>query len=181
MLYFITGNAGKFREVQAVIPDIEQLKLDLDEIQSLDPQAVIEHKLAQAAGLHDGEFMVEDTTLTLNCIKPLPGTFAKWFETGLGIPRLYELVSHYDDQTAACRVTIGYRDALGQISYYDAECHGTIVEPRGTNGFGFDPIFIADGQTKTNAELTAAEKNAFSARGQAARKLASYLKAQPKA
>ncbi|HEY1487518.1 MAG TPA: RdgB/HAM1 family non-canonical purine NTP pyrophosphatase [Micromonosporaceae bacterium] len=50
-----------------------------------------------------------------------------------------------------------------------------IRERRGTGGFGYDPIFVADGHTRTNAELTAAEKDAISHRGQAFRALAEII------
>ncbi len=176
MLYFITGNAGKFREIGAILPDIEQLKLELDEIQSLDPKAVIEHKLAQAAAIHDGAFIVEDTSVGLACIDGLPGTLIKWFLDTLGAARLADLVLRYDNHAATVRTTIGYRDEQGSVHYFVGECTGQIVRPRGDGGFGFDPAFIADGQTKTNAELTPAEKNAISARGIAAHKLAEHLK-----
>ena len=62
---------------------------------------------------------------------------------------------------------------------YVEECHweGTIAtEPRGENGFGYDPIFIPhDGNGKTSAELTAEEKDRLSHRGQAMRKIATRL------
>lgn len=174
-LYFITGNAGKFREIQAVIPNILQLELDVDEIQSLDPQAVIEHKLAQAAALHDGQFIVEDTSVVLDCIAPLPGTLIKWFEKSLGAAGVADLVLRYDAHGAHVTTTIGYRDSAGRTSFFKAGYRGTIVPPKGINGFGFDPVFIAEGQSKTNAELTPDEKNAFSARGKAARQLVDHL------
>ncbi|MDQ6938103.1 MAG: non-canonical purine NTP pyrophosphatase, partial [Actinomycetota bacterium] len=44
--------------------------------------------------------------------------------------------------------------------------------PRGTGGFGYDPIFVADGTERTSAELSVAEKDAISHRGKALRKLA---------
>jgi len=176
-LYFITGNAGKFREISAIIPGIEQLKLDLDEIQSLDPQIVIEHKLAQAAAERDGEFIVEDTSLIFNCIKPLPGTMIKFFEESLGAEGMSGLVLRYADHTATARITIGYRDTAGATHFFMAEYSGQVVRPRGDNGFGWDPMFIADGQNRTNAELTTDQKNVFSARGVAARMLAEHLAA----
>ena len=181
MLYFITGNSGKFREIQAVIPEVQQLKLGVDEVQSLDPQVVIEHKLAQAASQQAGEFIVEDTSVILHCITPLPGTLIKWFEEGMGIARVADLVHRYDDHRATVRTTLGYRNAAGDTRYFAAEYRGTIVSPRGSNGFGFDPVFIAEGQTKTNAELTSTEKNAFSARGRIARELAAHLAAASQA
>jgi non-canonical purine NTP pyrophosphatase (RdgB/HAM1 family) len=176
-LYFITGNAGKFREIQAVLPAIEQLSLDLDEIQSLRSQDVIEHKLAQAAASHAGSFIVEDTSVGFACIHGLPGTLIKWFLDTLGAAGLADLVLRYPDHRATVLTTIGYRDEAGHIHYFTGEYSGQVVEPRGNGGFGFDPIFVADGQTKTNAELSSAEKIAISARGIAARKLAAHLKA----
>jgi XTP/dITP diphosphohydrolase len=55
---------------------------------------------------------------------------------------------------------------------------GTIVaQPRGSGGFGYDPIFVADGERRTNAELTAEEKDAISHRGAAFRALRPHLAA----
>jgi non-canonical purine NTP pyrophosphatase (RdgB/HAM1 family) len=175
MLYFITGNAGKFREIKAIIPDIEQLELDLDEIQSLDARTVIEHKLAQAALHHDGDFIVEDTSLELTCLKGLPGTYIKWFEKTLTLPGIAALAMKYEDHSATARTTIGYRDAKGKTHYFSGELKGEIVPPRGDGGFGWDPIFIASGGDRTNAELTTQEKNRISMRQAAARHLAAYL------
>jgi XTP/dITP diphosphohydrolase len=50
-----------------------------------------------------------------------------------------------------------------------------IRAPRGTGGFGYDPIFVADGESRTNAELTPAEKDAISHRGKAFRALADIV------
>ena len=50
-----------------------------------------------------------------------------------------------------------------------------VREPRGTGGFGYDPIFVADGESRTNAELPAAEKDAISHRGIAFRALAKII------
>ena len=54
--------------------------------------------------------------------------------------------------------------------------HGRLVrEPRGANGFGYDPIFVPDGFSQTSAELTAEEKDAISHRGKALRALVPLL------
>jgi XTP/dITP diphosphohydrolase len=60
----------------------------------------------------------------------------------------------------------------------DGVLQGTITEvPRGTNGFGYDPVFVPRGETRTYAELTDAEKNAISHRGRAVRWLRKLLAA----
>ena len=175
MIYFITGNDGKFREVSSIIPDIEQLKLDLDEIQSLDPTIVIEHKLAQATTRHKGAFIVEDTSLAINCLGGLPGTFIKWFTDSLGLGGLSDLVACYENRSAIARTTIGYRDEQGVISYFTGEIQGAIVSPRG-GGFGWDAIFVPVGHDKTFGELGPDIKNTISMRSIATRKLANHLK-----
>jgi XTP/dITP diphosphohydrolase len=58
----------------------------------------------------------------------------------------------------------------------DGVLQGTITEvPRGTNGFGYDPVFVPKGETRTYAELTDAEKNAISHRARAVKVLARLL------
>jgi inosine triphosphate pyrophosphatase len=175
MLYFITGNSGKFMEINQLIPAMEQLKLEVDEIQSLDPKVVIEHKLAQAAANHPDELIVEDTTLELTCLHGLPGTFIKWFEQTLGIDGLAALAMKHEDRSAVARTTIGYRDATGQHHYFTGELHGDIVAPRGSRDFGWNPIFQPVGDHRTFGEMSIEEKNHISMRGIAARKLAAHL------
>ena len=55
-------------------------------------------------------------------------------------------------------------------------CRGRIAtEPRGTGGFGYDPIFVPEGETRTTAELSPVEKDAISHRGRAFRAIAKYI------
>lgn len=69
-------------------------------------------------------------------------------------------------------------------AYYDGQnmlfgegiIHGTVVEPRGEHGFGFDPVVVPNGQSQTMAEMRLEEKNRISHRGQAFRKLIEQLK-----
>ena len=62
------------------------------------------------------------------------------------------------------------------VGEWQGRCDGVICErPRGTNGFGYDPVFVPSGETRTNAELSPPEKNALSHRGQAMRAFARDL------
>src|SRR4051812_37958683 len=107
-LLFITGNAGKFSEMKSILGDIEQLKIDLPEIQEIDPRAIIEHKLNEARKHHSGEFIIEDTSLYFQCFDfKLPGPLVKWFEKALGSQGLLELVEKYGDNVVECRTIIG--------------------------------------------------------------------------
>lgn len=175
MLYFITDNPGKFKEISAIVPNLKQLELDLEEVQSLDPKVVIEHKLAQAAAVHDGELIIEDTSLELACLGGLPGTFIRWFEQTIGVEGIAALAMKHEDRSAIARVTIGYRDPEGNTHYFTGELEGDIVPPRGSKEFGWNPIFQPRGEDRTFGEMTVEEKNRISMRGIAARKLAAHL------
>src|ERR1051326_9091321 len=96
-LYFITGNKNKFAEINALLPKVQQLDIDLVEIQDIDPQVIIEGKLREALKHHSGEFIVDDTSLYLNCLKGLPGPLIKWFLQTIGTDGLYELAEKLGD------------------------------------------------------------------------------------
>lgn len=173
---FITGNKGKFAESQGIIPDIEQVSFDLAEIQSLDARKVVEHKLREAQAHHEGEFIVEDTSLYVEGLNGLPGPFIKWFLDTVGAEGVYKFASQYENRAAHAVVTIGYISADGAIGYFEGKIKGTLVAPRGDQGFGWDPIFQPDGSDETFAEMGTEEKNKISMRKVAFEKLKEHLK-----
>lgn len=175
MIYFVTGNPGKVGEFKTLIPEIQQLELDLDEIQSLDPKVVIQHKLEQAARHHSGALIVEDTNLSIDCLGGLPGTFIRWFEKAVGLEGIAKMATTYPDRSATARATIGYRDQKGDSRYFVGEIRGTVVTPRGTAGFGWDSIFVPDGYQQTFAELGPEIKNRISMRRRAIERLKTFL------
>lgn len=173
-MYFVTGSAGKFAEVKALIPDVEQLNINLPEIQSIDPQEIITAKLEAAQQHASGEYMVEDTGLYLDCLNGLPGPLIKWFSEAIGIEGVAELASKYPSQRAHATTWIGYSPHSGQYYFFEGTISGTIVSPRG-EGFGWDAIFQPDGFTKTFGEISREEKNAVSMRRLAVEQLLQHL------
>ncbi len=174
MLRFVTGNRNKLEEARSVIPDLEQLDLDLPEIQEVDPQAVIEAKLQAALAQHQAGIVVEDTSLFVDSLKGLPGPLIKWFEKTVGYDGLARMAAASGDAAAEARVTLGYADESGNISYFSGSIRGTIVPSRG-EGFGWDVIFQPEGETRTFAEMPIEEKNAMSMRKIAFEKLKEAL------
>lgn len=174
-LYFITGSKNKFAEVQAYIPSVEQLEINLPEIQSLDPHEILRAKLEEARKHHGGEYMVEDTSLYFDGMNGLPGPFIKWFVEALSVGGLASLAEKYGSGATA-KTLIGYADEKGEVEFFEGELPGTIVQPRnGSTAFGWDDIFVPNGETKAFSEMSSEEKNAISMRGKAAQKLKLYL------
>ncbi len=175
MIKFITGNINKFAEVKAVLPDIEQLDIDLPEIQSLDPQEIVAFKLKAALDHVPGNFIVEDTSLYLDGLHGLPGPFIRWFMKAIGREGLAKLALSSGNDRAEAKTIIGYVDGQGEISYFEGTISGRIVMPLGETSFGWDPIFQPDGYDNTFAEMGIHEKNKISMRRQAAQKLADFI------
>src|SRR3989344_5059178 len=174
-LYFITGNKGKLMEVQSILGNVEALDIDLPEIQSLDAHEIIKAKLEEAKKHQAGEFIVEDTSLYFEALNGLPGPLIKWFMKTVGNDGLYKMAGAFGNFGAEAKTIIGYVDEKGKIEFFEGSIRGTIVEPRGTSDFGWDPTFMPEGQQKTFAEMSPGEKGKISHRGAAIRKLKEAL------
>ena len=172
---FITGNEGKLREVRALIPDVQGINFDLTEIQEIDASTIITAKLTEAQKDHAGAFMVEDTSLHLDAMNGLPGPLVKWFLKTIKVEGIYKLTEAFKSTRATARTIIGYADEDGSVHFFEGTISGTLVPPRGTDGFGWDSIFQPDGYEKTFAEMTQEEKNQCSMRKRALEGLRQYL------
>jgi non-canonical purine NTP pyrophosphatase (RdgB/HAM1 family) len=175
MIYFITGNKNKLAEVQAVLTEVKQLDIDLPEIQGLDAQKIIQAKLSESFNHSQGEFIVEDTSLHLECLKGLPGTLIKWFLQTIGNKGLAQLAEKLGNDNAEAVTMIGYAKSQDEMQFFEGRVKGKIVKPRGENKFGWDPIFIPNGYDQTFAEMGAEEKNRISMRRMALNKLKEFL------
>ena len=179
-LTFITGNQNKadFLATHLSVP-VAHHKLDLDEIQSLDPHELVEHKVRQAYGILKKPVLVEDASLVFTAMGGLPGPFIKWFIQELGCDGLVQLAHSLPTQTAVGHVVYGYYDGTGVVRFFEGTMHGRIAaEPRGDNGFGYDPLFINDGYTQTRAEMNADDYAASSYRTPAIAQLRTFLQSQ---
>jgi len=85
----------------------------------------------------------------------------------------------HDRRAARFHCAAAYATPEGQVLLAEGTCAGAIArEPAGSGGFGYDPIFIPQGEERTMAQLTSAEKHAISHRGRAFRKLAKLIREQ---
>lgn len=170
-LTFITGNLNKVKWTQRYTPiPLEHKKLDLTEIQSLDVKEVVKHKVKEAYNILKKPVLVEDTSLIFHALGKLPGPLIKWFLEELGTDGLCKLITD-KNREATATVVFGLFDGK-KLRLYEGTTKGTVAEkPQGENGFGWDPIFIPNGQNKTHGEMTDEEHDKVSIRRLALEKM----------
>lgn len=176
-LTFITGNAAKAEQLARHFDSIpvKHQKVDLAEIQSLELEEIIEHKVKEAYKIVKSPVLVEDASLIFHALGRLPGPLIKWFLHELDNDGLCKLLDGYHDRSATAQVMFGLYDGK-EFKYFLGEKTGTIVSsPRGEKGFGWDPIFQPDGYAKTWAEMDFDEQKVSSMRRIALKKLEAYL------
>lgn len=141
-------------------------------------------KARDAAAATDLPTIAEDSGLAADALNGMPGVLsARWSgKHGDDLANLElvlaQLTDVPDERRGAAFVCAAALVTPGNETVVRGEWRGTLTrEPRGTNGFGYDPIFVPNGDTRTSAELTPAEKDALSHRGLALRKLIPHLRA----
>jgi len=191
-LVLATGNAGKVRELTEIFGNVPlELKSlrDYDEINDVEEtgSTFVENASLKASGfaIQTGDFaLADDSGLEVNALGNAPGIHSARFagaETGydIKIERLFEMMqeSGTDDRRARFVCSMALSNERGQVIHtVQAECSGTIApEPRGSNGFGYDPIFIPDGFDQTFGQLSDQVKRSISHRAKAAELIIRYL------
>ena len=191
-----TRNGHKVREVQQILADlIAELDLEIVGMGEFpDVPDVVETGVtfaqnatlkavaaAKATGL---PALADDSGLAVNVLGGAPGVFsARWAGTHgqdranleLLLGQLYDVPDEQRSAAFVCVAAIAMPN--GTVVLRQGQMPGMLArEPRGDNGFGYDPILVVDGDSRTAAELTFEEKNVISHRGKAFRALAADLR-----
>lgn len=185
-IVFITGNQAKADYLAKWLGhDVPHQKVDLPEIQSLDPKEVVEHKAREAYKLINKPVLVEDVALSFNAFGgKLPGTLVKWFLSEVGNDGMLRMLEGFEDRTATASIMYGLYDGT-TLHTFEAGVPGLIaLEPRSSEADGWhgslswNSIFMPEGSDKTYAEMSDEELLPFSHRAKAIAKLRAYLDAQ---
>jgi len=152
------------------------LDVDLPEIQEIDTEAVAKNKAIQGAQLAGGPCVVEDTSLEFNALGGMPGPFIKWFQDKLGCDGLYKILIGYEDKSATAVCTLAFCPyPHADPVLFTGKCHGKIVEPIEGRGFGWDSIFVPDGETEPFSCMDTEKKCEMSHRSKAVVQWADWL------
>jgi non-canonical purine NTP pyrophosphatase (RdgB/HAM1 family) len=183
-LIFATSNQNKIEEVKRVLNSdivVEGTSLEIEEIQSLDALKVVKQKAIDYYKQLKTPLLVEDTSLSFNGLNGLPGPYINDFSKALGNKGLIDLLSNNDNRRAIAQVTFCLILDENTTHFFEGKVEGNIAtEEKGTNGFGWDPIFIPLGQEKTFAEMQDTEKDQYSMRAKALSLLQQFLSANSK-
>lgn len=180
---FVTGNKNKLKEVKQILSadsdlpfEIVNADLDLPELQG-DTADIAREKCRQAAKYVNGPCFTEDTSLCFNALNGMPGPYIKYFLDKCGHDGLNGMLAGFDDKTAYAQTIIAF--SIGpehEVTIFEGRTEGTIVPPRGSLEFGWDPIFQPnESGGLTYAEMDKKDKNAISHRGKAMQKFRKHL------
>jgi XTP/dITP diphosphohydrolase len=187
-LCFASGNRHKVAEIAAMLAphgwQVEPLALTVEE--DAPTFAGNAEKKARAALAQSGlPSLADDSGLEVDALDGAPGVLSARYagepcDDGRNNAKLLAALAGVPDErrTARFRCALVFVDGDGTRLGVDGSCEGRIGHaPRGAGGFGYDPLFILDGDARgrTMAELAAEEKNAVSHRAQALGKLAEAL------
>lgn len=193
-VFLASRNAKKLLEMRRIlldyVPDVEVLGLDdvppYDEPAETEPtfagNALIKARAGvEATGLPS---LADDSGLCVDALNGMPGVLsARWSGTAKDDAAnnellLQQLVDVPDERRGAnftCAIALVVPDGAGGVTEHvvHGEMPGRVIrELRGSGGFGYDVLFVADGHDRTSAELSVEEKDAISHRGKAIREIA---------
>lgn len=174
-LIFVTSNPFKFEEVREIAErhgvEIVQRSVPYVEIQADELEDVVKPGVQQACRLLGAPCFIEDAGLFVDALNGFPGPYSKFVFLTIGNQGLLKLMESKTDRRAEFRSAVGYCAPKEKPMVFAGRVRGTLaLKARGTHGFGFDPIFLAENAEKTFAEMETSEKNKFSHRGQAIEK-----------
>lgn len=159
-LTMATGNEHKIEELETVLADmditIDQVSSPPHEIDAHDVETVAKTKVRDAATQTDMDtkIVVDDTGLYVDALNGFPGSHASYFIDRCGKKGLLSLMQDKEDRAAYFKTTMAlYYPETDRVVTFSGRCDGRIIrEPRGKEGFGYDPVFCPNGHDKTFAE-----------------------------
>lgn len=188
-LCFATNNHNKLREAKDIAADGFQI-VSLEDINCFEElpetQPTLEGNSLQKAKFVFQNYKVpcfaDDTGLEVEALHGEPGVYSARYagehkNSNDNIDLLLKKLSGQPNRKAKFRTVITLIGLEKEPAYFEGVVKGTIIsERRGNEGFGYDPVFIPDGYSKTYAEMTLQEKSALSHRAIAVKKLEQYLR-----
>lgn len=168
-IVFVSRNPGKAREVRFILEQFG-LSVQVTDLEKVEIQADSSIKIAEQSAREllprmKGEFIVEDAGLYVPSLSGFPGPYSHYVLGTIGCEGILTLLGASDSRTAYFESSVAYSHNSGHVETFLGRVNGVISrEMRGTEGFGFDPIFVPLGSSKTFGEVSIGEKSEISHR-----------------
>ena len=171
---FASSNESKYEEAKAILTkfgiNLKFFKCHLEEIQAATLEEVALHKVTQAFSQCSRPVMIEDDGLFIESLNDFPGPYSSFVFNTIGNKGILQLLK--TNRNAKFQSVIAYCEKNNNVMLFKGIVDGKISKkPMGTK-WGYDPIFIPDGQKDTYAQLK--DKNSISHRYIALRKFATW-------
>ena len=188
-LVFASNNKNKIREIQLLVPNTIQI-VSLEDIgcfeeipetaDTIEGNAIL--KANYVTKNYGYDCFADDSGLEVDALHGEPGVYSARYagepkDDDKNIQKLLENLNNVKNRKANFKTVICL-NFKGEQHLFTGIINGNIINEKiGSNGFGYDPIFVAENYTKTFAELTIEEKSSISHRGIAVRRLVDFLNA----
>jgi XTP/dITP diphosphohydrolase len=187
-IVLVSRNPGKLSEIRNLLPDSFILK-SLDDLGCYDEIAETgstfrENALIKAKFVsekYNVNTLADDSGLEVDALKSAPGVLSARFagEKATDTENINKLLFEMRSSTKrkARFKTVLALNLNGKTHFFEGKVEGSIaLNPSGSNGFGYDPVFIPEGYSQTFGELSSHVKNTISHRAAAIRQLAQFLR-----
>jgi XTP/dITP diphosphohydrolase len=172
-VYFATKNRGKFLEAARVADSfkisLKHLKFEKQEIQAWNLTEIASHAAFQAAKVTNKNVVAEDAGFFVRALNGFPGPYSSYVFKTLGLEGILRLMRNVGNREAYFQAAVAYCKPSHRPVCFTGIVKGRVARhKRGTQGFGYDPIFIpSGGDERTFAEMGTDEKNLNSHRAKA--------------
>ena len=186
-ILFGTNNQNKLQEIRQILDEKYEVlslkdlgkQMDVEETETtLEGNSILK---ATTYYHHTGiPCFADDTGLEVEALNGAPGVYSAGYagencSYDDNVNKMLREMTGKENRKAQFRTVIAFYDG-SQTLTFDGIVNGQIIqERRGTNGFGYDPIFLPEGYQETFAELSSEVKNSISHRGKAVRKFAEFI------
>ena len=177
-ILLVTSNENKYKEMSEIAKDygikLTWLNLPKPEIQADTLEEIVRYAAITLFQLIRKPLIVEDSGLFINALNGFPGPYTNYVRRKIGLEGVLKLLEGVSDRSAYFKTVLCYVDERETLLFEGIVTGRISNEIRGTRGFGFDPIFIPDGEMRTFAEMSVEEKNKYSHRSKAFKSFLEY-------
>ena len=175
-LFFASSNENKFQEAERILTNlgvkVNFSKTTLEEIQSSSLSEIAEQKAIIAYELIQKPVIIEDDGLFIDSLNGFPGPYSSYVYDTIGNKGIMNLLENSEFRDAKFVSIIAYLGGSDGVKLFESSIPGKISSVIEKGGWGYDPIFIPDGESKTYANVS--DKDKLSHRAASLKKFSSW-------